>query len=144
MAGDNVTVSRLEGRQALGTGWVSRILQRAVAALWSDPATDDHVARARSTYTGRREALIEALAVRGIEAHGRTGLNVWVPVREEAATVEALLASGWAVHAGEGFRIRSAPAIRVTVSTLEREEATVLADAIVASQQGSPGRARAY
>jgi DNA-binding transcriptional MocR family regulator len=144
VAGDEVTISRLEGRQALGTGWVSRILQRTVATLWSDPATEHRVALARRTYSERRQALINALEERGIEGRGRTGLNVWIPVREEAAIVEALLASGWAVHAGEGFRLRSAPGIRVTVSTLAADEISPLADAIAAAQQGRAGRARAY
>jgi DNA-binding transcriptional MocR family regulator len=143
-AGDDVTISRLEGRQALGTGWVSRILQRSVAALWSDPATERCVALARTTYRERREALIRALVKRGVEARGRTGLNVWVPVREEAATVEALLASGWAVHAGEGFRMRSAPAIRITISTLQPDEVPGLADAIVAARRAGSAAPRTY
>ena len=38
VAGDEVTIARLEGRQALGTGWVSYLLQETVAELWQDPA----------------------------------------------------------------------------------------------------------
>ena len=57
----------------LGTGWVSTILQRTVAALWSDPRTDALVARARQAYAARRRALVAALAERGIPALGRTG-----------------------------------------------------------------------
>lgn len=144
IAGDEVTISRLEGRQALGTGWVSTILQHAVANLWSDPSTEAVVARARSAYAARRTALIEALEERGMEARGQTGLNVWVPVREEAAVVEALLASGWAVHAGERFRLRSAPGIRVTISTLEPDEAPALADAIAEADHGRSTRSRPY
>jgi DNA-binding transcriptional MocR family regulator len=143
LAGDATTVRRVEGRQVLGTGWVSTILQRTVAALWSDPRTDALVARARQAYAARRRALVAALAERGIPARGRTGLNVWVPVREEAVAVEALLAGGWAVRAGERFRLRTGPGIRVTIATLQPDEAPALADAIAATQRTSR-RARPY
>lgn len=142
-AGDAETIARVEGRQALGTGWVSTLLQRVVAALWSDSATDALVARAREAYTERREAFLAALAEHGIRAQGRTGLNVWVPVDEEVATVEALLAAGWAVRAGERFRLRASPGVRVTIATLEAEAAPTLADAIAATQAGMR-RAGAY
>jgi DNA-binding transcriptional MocR family regulator len=67
--------------------------------------------------------LIDALARRGIPAYGRSGLNVWVPVAEEAATVTQLAVAGWAVRAGERYRLKSAPALRVTVSALTEAEA---------------------
>ncbi|MGB3550954.1 MAG: hypothetical protein WA993_09700, partial [Candidatus Binatus sp.] len=63
------------------------------------------------------------LAYHGIEAHGRSGLNVWVPVAEEAAVVNAMAAKGWAIRAGECYRIKSASGIRVTISTLTPEDA---------------------
>jgi DNA-binding transcriptional MocR family regulator len=145
IAADAVTVSRLEGRQAVGTGWVSTILQRAVISLWSDPATADIVSRARTTYRTRREALTTALAERGIAAHGASGLNVWVRVRDEAATVASLLDAGWAVHAGEQFRIRSGPGIRITTATLLPGEAVEVADAIaMSSRAAASGAHRMY
>jgi DNA-binding transcriptional MocR family regulator len=119
LASDAQTHARVEGRQTLGSRWVSHILQRIVVALWRDRAP----ARAGRVYTERRAALLDALRRHGIEAHGVSGLNVWIPVAEENATVQALLHAGWAVKAGERYRIASAPAIRVTIATLEPRDA---------------------
>ncbi|HYI08660.1 MAG TPA: aminotransferase class I/II-fold pyridoxal phosphate-dependent enzyme [Thermoanaerobaculia bacterium] len=119
LASDAQTHARVEGRQTLGIRWVSHILQRIVASIWRDRATH----RAGRVYTERRQALVRALAAHGIRAHGISGLNVWIPVSEENATVQALLHEGWAVKAGERYRIGSPPAIRVTIATLEVKEA---------------------
>lgn len=127
MAGDAATIARVQVRQLLGPGWISHILQRTVAQIWSDPATSPLVDRATKTYEARRRALIEALRRRSIQARGKTGLNVWIEVREEAAVVAALLARNWAVAAGQEFRMTSEPAIRVTISTLRSDEAEAFA-----------------
>ncbi|HEY3208297.1 MAG TPA: aminotransferase class I/II-fold pyridoxal phosphate-dependent enzyme [Actinomycetota bacterium] len=136
ISGDAETIARVEGRQLLGTGWVSAILQQLVVRLWSDPGVSELLERAASTYGTRRSALLEALSSRGIAARGRSGLNVWIPVPEEAGAVSALLQRGWAVAAGERWRLgrsvalpinaarlRTPPAIRVTAATLLPEEA---------------------
>ena len=132
MAGDSVTVGRVEGRQRIGFRWVSHLLQRVVVELASDPDSRRRVQRAARTYAERRAALLEALAARGIEAHGRSGLNIWIPVPEEVTAVQGLLDAGYAVSAGERFRIESGPAIRVTVSRLPVATAGALADSIAA------------
>ncbi|HEU4887551.1 MAG TPA: aminotransferase class I/II-fold pyridoxal phosphate-dependent enzyme [Thermoanaerobaculia bacterium] len=124
VASDPRSHARVEGRQTLGIRWVSHILQRLVATLWRDRTP----ARAGRVYTERRAALLRALADRGIRAHGTSGLNVWIPVSEESATVQALLQLGWAVKAGERYRIASAPAIRVTIATLEPKDAVRFAE----------------
>ena len=123
MAGDALTVARVQGRQSLGPRWVSHILQDLVAMMWADTTTPALLQKAADTYAHRRRALIEALTQHGIEARGRSGLNVWVPVAEEAAVANAMAAKGWALRAGECYRIKSAPGIRVTVSTLSPEDA---------------------
>ena len=128
VAGDAVTIARVERRQALGVRWVSHLLQRLTLALWSDPSSGRRFARAADLYAQRRQCLIEALAAHKITAYGRTGLNVWIPVREETATVQALAGLGWGVAAGERFRLRSAPAIRVTTSALGPDEARRFAE----------------
>jgi DNA-binding transcriptional MocR family regulator len=127
LAGDAVTVSRVEGRQALGTGWVSFLLQETVAELWEDPAVGRLLARAAAAYAERRGYLLDALARRGIPATGRSGLAVWVPVADEPAATTALLRRGWAVAPGERFRTASPPAIRIGTGTLTSDEASRLA-----------------
>jgi DNA-binding transcriptional MocR family regulator len=137
MAGDPGTVARVDGRQRLGTAWVSHILQELVVVLWRDRATAALLAEASATYTERRQALIDALAGHGLRAHGRSGLNVWVPVPEEAAMVQFLLGRGWGVRGGERYRFRSAPAIRVTSSDLLPDESERLAADIAELVRGS-------
>jgi DNA-binding transcriptional MocR family regulator len=127
LTGDPETVARVQGRQLVGTGWVSHLLQDLAVAMWSAPGGAALLEEGRETYRRRREALAAALAARGIAAHARSGMNVWVPVGDEGAVTRRLLEAGWAVLAGERFRVRSRAAIRVTVSTLEGGEADRLA-----------------
>jgi DNA-binding transcriptional MocR family regulator len=128
LAADARTIARVEGRQTLGIRWVSHILQRIVIAMWSDRRVQSLLKRAERTYSERRNALLRELRTRGIEAHGASGLNVWIPVREETPVVQALMADGWAVQAGERYRLTTGPAIRVTIATLEPKDAARLAD----------------
>jgi len=143
LTGDPTTVARVEGRQSVGTGWVSHLLQDLVTALWSDLATDRLLARAAETYAARRDAMVRALAAHGIEAHGRSGLNVWVPVLEEAATMAALADGGWAVRAGERYRLKSGPAVRITTAGLAPRDADHLAAALAGSLRPERRRASA-
>jgi DNA-binding transcriptional MocR family regulator len=139
--GDETTISRVEGRQALGPRWVSHVLQAIVVQLLADPGFADATRRAREAYRTRREGLIAALAERGVPAYGRSGLNVWVPVREEARTLRALLEAGWLVMPGERFRIATPPGVRVTIATLKGDEAGELAELLAAAEQaGRPPR----
>jgi DNA-binding transcriptional MocR family regulator len=138
LAGDDASVSRVEGRMRLGAGWVSTVLQRLVVELWRDPVVDAVVAQARTEYGRRRTALLAALAERGVTAHGRTGINVWVPVRDEAAAVAALRERNYAVAPGSLYRLSSPPGFRLTVSALDLSDADTLADAIATSVAEAP------
>ena len=140
VAGDATTIARVEGRRMIGAGWVSHMLQRLVVSLWRDPATTRALAHAAAVYSRRRTALLDALTARGIEAHGRTGLNVWIPVAHEDATVSALLERGWGVLAGERFRIAAPRGIRVTSSTLDPEDAVRFAADLRAALAPAPSR----
>ncbi|MFD8980505.1 aminotransferase class I/II-fold pyridoxal phosphate-dependent enzyme, partial [Streptomyces sp. NPDC059564] len=137
LTGDAVTLDRVRGRQRLGPGWVSRLLQYAVVELWASGAVDrTAVARA---YGLRREGLITALAERGVRAYGRSGMNVWLPVADETAVVTRLLAAGWAVTAGARFRVEAGPGVRITVSGLGVSEVGALADAVAAAVRPAGG-----
>ncbi|MEU1179143.1 aminotransferase class I/II-fold pyridoxal phosphate-dependent enzyme [Streptomyces sp. NPDC005820] len=138
LTGDEITVDRVRGRQRLGPGWVSLLVQRAVERLWADGAVDGHAVAA--AYRGRREALIGALAERGVAAHGRSGMNVWVPVPDETGVVARLLHAGWAVSPGARFRLSAGPGVRITVSTLGEEEVGPLADAVASAVGPAPVR----
>ncbi len=63
-------------------------------------------------------------------SHGRSGLNVWVPVPDETAAITRLLSAGWAAAPGARFRIGSPPGMRITISGLAAEDIEALADAI--------------
>ncbi len=128
LAGDAQTVARVQGRQQCGPGWVSQILQTLVLDLWSDPAVHELVADASSTYRARREHLLACLAHEGVRAHGASGLNVWIPVHEEAASIGALMQRGWVLAPGAPYRLPGArPGVRVTTATLAEHEAARLA-----------------
>jgi len=136
LAADPLTVSRVAGRQLLGPGWVSHLLQQTAATMYADADARGLLARAEHVYAIRRAALVAVLAERGIGSYGRSGLGVWIPVEEEAAIAAALAERGWAVSAGERFRYRAAPGIRVTTTTLQPDEAHRLADDIATAVAG--------
>ena len=134
LAGDEATVARVAGRMRLGAGWVSTVLQRLVAgalARTRPPPSWCAGRRSRLRAAARRPAA--ALAERGRAAHGRTGINVWVPVPDETSAVTALRDAGWAVAPGALYRIAAAPGVRITVSPLTVDELPALADAVAAA-----------
>ena len=131
VVGDADTIGRVEARIQIGPGWVSHLLQHAAASLLSDPRALAAVEQAAATYTARRERLAARLAAAGIDAWARSGLQVWVPVPDEQAVVMAMLERGFAIRAGDRFRLASPPAVRVTIAGLSDDDIDALADALV-------------
>ncbi|MEV0115196.1 aminotransferase class I/II-fold pyridoxal phosphate-dependent enzyme [Streptomyces sp. NPDC050844] len=138
LTGDPVTLDRVQGRQRLGPGWVSHLSQRAVVRLWEGGAVD--AAEVAASYGRRRDALIAGLAARGVAAHGRSGMNVWVPVPDETGAVARLLHAGWAVAPGARFRMNARPGVRITVSTLGDDDIEAVADAVASAVGPAPAR----
>ncbi|WP_327683334.1 aminotransferase class I/II-fold pyridoxal phosphate-dependent enzyme [Kitasatospora sp. NBC_00458] len=128
--GDEDTIGRVLGRQRLGAGWVSHLLQCTVAELWRTDAAP--AGRVAAAYRARRDALIVELAARGIGAHGASGLNVWVPVPDETTALASLVQRGWVVAPGARYRLQSPPGLRITVAELDPAQARQLADDLAA------------
>ncbi|MBE1487989.1 aminotransferase class I/II-fold pyridoxal phosphate-dependent enzyme [Plantactinospora soyae] len=137
LAGDAATVARVAGRLRVGSGWVSTVLQRLTLALWRDPEVAERIALARQSYADRVAALLAALAERGLTGHGRTGINVWLPVPDETRAITVLRDAGYVVSPGAIYRLASGPGIRITVSPLAEEDIAPLAD--VVARAAAPG-----
>jgi DNA-binding transcriptional MocR family regulator len=141
LVGDELTVQRVAGRQLLGAGWVSHILQRTVAAMLADPDTPALLASASAAYAERRAVVVDALAAAGIEAHGRSGLNVWIGVDDETRVVTGMQRRGYALRAGARFRQASPPGVRISAAMAE-PAVLAAAAAALADLLGARGRAR--
>ncbi|GID95430.1 aminotransferase class I/II-fold pyridoxal phosphate-dependent enzyme [Amorphoplanes digitatis] len=133
LAGDEVTIARVVGRMRIGTGWVSTVLQRLLLRLWRDEDVAARIAAAGESYDRRRLALRDALAARGVRAHGTTGINLWVRVEDETRMVTALRDAGYAVAPGSLFRVEAPPGIRMTVSQIDDDSIEGLADDVAAA-----------
>ena len=95
LAGDATTVARVRGPPGRSARAGSATSCRAWwPRLWSAPATRAPPARAADAYTRAPPGACSTRSrATAWPRHGRSGLNVWVPVREEAATVAALAAA---------------------------------------------------
>ena len=140
LAGDEATVARVAGRQALGTGWVSYQLQELVADLWADPSAAGALRAAAEAYAARGDALRSALRGYGITASGRSGFTCWVPVRDEDGVASWLAEAGWAVAPGQRFRIAAPPGIRISFATLDTADAASFAADVARALRHRPSR----
>ena len=138
VAGDDLTLDRVSGRFGIGPGWVSRVLQGAVASMMSDPRIERRLTDAADEYTVRREALTSALVEAGVRSvTGRSGLNVWALVGSEEGAVAAAADEGFVVRGGGAFSADE-PAIRITVSNLALDDIPRIVAAVTG--RGHAGR----
>lgn len=122
LAGPTKLIATIIDRRQLGPGWTSRLTQRLLAEMLADSEVEDVVRQAIETYSARRASLFDALVERGLTLTLSTGLNLWVPVRDEQRAMIALAAVGVGVAPGHPFQIEAtAPHIRLTVSTLDHD-----------------------
>jgi DNA-binding transcriptional MocR family regulator len=145
MGGPSDLLREVVHRRALGQGWSSRVLQRVLLSLLTDPAAVADVDRARDEYTRRRDALVEALRARGVQVASGDGLNLWVPVHDESAAIVRLAGQGVGVTPGTPFEVLPGGGghVRVTVGLVAdgyEQLAQMLAEAANTSAWGSRAR----
>jgi DNA-binding transcriptional MocR family regulator len=131
LVGDATTVGRVRGRQAVGTGWVSHILQHAVVAMLTAPGHGQLIDRAAVTYSERRAAFVDRLRAGGVDVEASSGLNVWIPVADEAAVVAGMERRGFAIRSGVRYRLDAPPGVRVTIAGTDAAVLVDVADALV-------------
>ena len=145
MSASGEVMHALVARRHLGQGWSSRLLQRLLAGLLTDERAVAQVTRARDEYARRRDALVRELAGLGIEVGGTEGINIWVPVQDESATIVRLATQGIGVSPGAPFAVlpERRGFVRVTAGLVADHHAVLaerLADA--AHANGRPLRTR--
>ncbi len=116
MSGPTELLRAVDGRRHLGQGWSSRLLQRILLGLLTEPSAVAQVERAQLEYAERRRLLVEALAARGVTVAGTEGLNIWVPVEDETAAVVRLASQGIGVSAGAPYAALAAAQSHVRVT----------------------------
>ncbi|MDK1018272.1 MAG: aminotransferase class I/II-fold pyridoxal phosphate-dependent enzyme [Actinomycetota bacterium] len=114
-------INSVERRRTLGPSWTSRLLQGILASMLTSDAVEASIAVATDTYAQRRKQVVERLASHGVTVGGSDGLNIWIPVQNEAIAVPMLAAHGIGVARGQPFRLVSDNNhhIRVTTSALD-------------------------
>jgi DNA-binding transcriptional MocR family regulator len=144
MSGPPDLMRAVEARRHLGQGWSSRLLQRILVGLLTEPDAVAQVEAGRETYAERRALLVDALAARGVPVGGSEGMNIWVPVQDETAAVVRLAGQGIGVSAGAPFAVLPGARghVRVTAG-LVRDGHEELADRIAEAAHTVSWTARA-
>ena len=144
MSGPPDVMAAVESRRHVGQGWSSRLLQRILLSLLTDPEAIAAVAGARDEYARRRGALVHALARHDVVAGGTDGLNIWVPVHDEAAAMVRLASEGIGVAPGKAFTVRPTGQdhVRVTAGLVPVARAGDVARVLAAAARTTAWRPR--
>ncbi|GAA2249035.1 aminotransferase class I/II-fold pyridoxal phosphate-dependent enzyme [Herbiconiux moechotypicola] len=103
LGGPEALVDRIVARRMLGPGWTSRMLQTILFELLTATPSLTAVHDARRIYQARQRLLAEALVRQGVEHTVSDGINTWIPVADEKASMLTLAAGGVRAAAGSTF-----------------------------------------
>ncbi|ATA22150.1 GntR family transcriptional regulator [Gibbsiella quercinecans] len=134
--GKPAVLQAMRADQSIRERWVSHILQQATATLWA--GAGEVLAQARQVYRQRRQLLVEKLQqLAGISLPPGEGLYLWLPVSSETAACQLMAQRGWLVQSGEPFRLKSGPALRISLANVAEEQLTTLAQDLCAAMQAN-------
>ena len=140
VGGPDELIEPVIARRNLGPAWSSRLLQQLLADMLEDDQCTHAVTDARTVYARRRQALVDALAERGIEVLARDGFNLWLPVAGERDALVVLATQG--IGAAPGRPFLAAPLdgdhLRITTAGLSVSDARPIADALAAAARHRP------
>lgn len=144
LGGSAALVDPVVDRRFLGQGWTSRLLQAVLVDLLTHPTSVQAVQHAQREYARRRVAIVTRLAHAGVDVGGKDGLNIWVPVADEAAALLLLATRGIGASPGHPFAVHPSqpPHIRVTAGLVASRHAEVAVDLADASRAGPRSAAR--
>ncbi|MEO9321848.1 aminotransferase class I/II-fold pyridoxal phosphate-dependent enzyme [Nocardioides sp. C4-1] len=132
VGGPTDLVDGVVARRMLGPAWTSRMIQHILLDLLTTSRSMDEIAEARRQYFARQRVLVERLADHGVEVDAPDGINLWLPVRDEAAAVLHLAAAGIRVAGGRPFLATGSPGsfVRVTSGLVQPDDADDVARAL--------------
>lgn len=137
-------LGELTARRQLGQGWSSRLLQRILLFLLTDERAAAQVAKAREEYARRRRRAVQRLVEDGVAVAGTDGINIWVPVVDEAAALVRLASQGIGVAPGTPFVVlpEQTGHVRVTIGLVDAASQPVIDQLAAAATTAGWGRGR--
>lgn len=135
VGGRQEVVTEVASNRVSGPGWSSRLLQRILLKLLTDPASNQAVDHARQVYSARRSALVGALNRLNTPVLCDDGINLWLPVADESQALVTLAAHGVSAAPGSAFCVEELPSdhLRVTVGLVEEEDADEMAEILISA-----------
>lgn len=135
VSGSTSRIDALSERRLLGQGWTSRLLQAVLVELLRDGATGREIDHARAEYARRRALIVDGLALAGLPVIGTDGLNIWLPVQDEAAALVHLAGRGIAAAAGSPFHVLADDRahLRITTGLVRDGHAALVRDLVDAA-----------
>ena len=101
--GSSYYVDRMWQKLTFSSGWVSRVLQNALAFQLTDSKARREVAAYVKTCRRRQKAMLAALRRAGFDLPDSDGPPIWLPVPDEYVVTNQLSSRGIVVHPGSYF-----------------------------------------
>lgn len=101
--GSDYYIDRMWQKLTFSSGWVSRILQNALAFQLSDEQALGDVQRYIATCRQRHDTMLDSLRRVGFSLPQTSGPTIWLPVPDEYVVTNQLSSRGIVVHPGSYF-----------------------------------------